>query len=117
MILQACFYFKKSSKAYGNLKQFKRSTPDLDNLMKTLLDGLKGVIYIDDASVVCFRDVRKYDAHKDQVKIDLSWHAVDSRNTCLTKSSSSKSCLDGPLLKRKRKRKRVDDAKTLGLKG
>lgn len=49
-----------------------RSRPDVDNLLKTVLDALTGVIYDDDSQVVCVTGRKLYGA-EDMTKIRVEW--------------------------------------------
>lgn len=54
--LSVSFYFTRpKSKTYKkkkNLLEFKTTKPDLDNLIKIIMDSLSGIIYRDDAQIV-----------------------------------------------------------------
>ena len=50
------FHFDNSSKQFTvpqNAPHFRTGTPDLDNLIKLVLDALEGIFYKNDSSIVC----------------------------------------------------------------
>ncbi len=54
---------------------FPQSKPDLDNIEKAVLDGLNGIVFIDDAQVTDVEKSKRYDANP---RIDLVFRQVQS---------------------------------------
>jgi Holliday junction resolvase RusA-like endonuclease len=56
-------YSKKAKEAayWGDLKHTKR--PDIDNLMKSILDGMNDIVYFDDAQIVHLTSYKQYAEH------------------------------------------------------
>lgn len=52
---------------------FRAKKPDLDNLVKTFLDGLEGLVFESDASIVAFESISKVEGPEAQIYIELSW--------------------------------------------
>lgn len=61
------FYFKGIKRKQGKPKMTK---PDIDNLVKAILDGLNGIAYYDDLQVTSI-NASKYWADKDYIKLKL----------------------------------------------
>jgi Holliday junction resolvase RusA-like endonuclease len=47
-------------KSISKKKVWREVTPDLDNYVKAVMDALKGVIYKDDARIVCLTTAKVY---------------------------------------------------------
>lgn len=52
---------------------YKTSRPDLDNLLKPLLDGMRGLIYHDDARIVGFQSIIKHWDYGAHIEIVIDW--------------------------------------------
>ena len=65
-------YSKKDKEAAKEGKLAKLTRPDIDNLIKLVLDGLNGIAYVDDNQVVELRSRKIYSKDgKDKVKIEV----------------------------------------------
>lgn len=49
--------------------------PDLDNLVKAILDGMNGTVYLDDSAIVSKRVEKRYDS-RPRVEIALLWRSM-----------------------------------------
>lgn len=58
-------------------KLYPTSKPDIDNIIKSLKDGMNGIVYRDDSQVVDIRAKKRY-AENPLVKID----AIDAKMFC-----------------------------------
>lgn len=47
------------------------SRPDLDNLIKAILDGMNGVVFEDDAAVAMLIASKKYDSGEERVEVQI----------------------------------------------
>lgn len=54
------------------------SKPDLDNLVKSLQDGLNGVVYADDSMIAEKRAAKRY-GENPRVDLVLSWRSIPER--------------------------------------
>jgi len=61
---------KSWSKKKKESAKWHKSKPDIDNLIKSVLDGLNGVAFIDDAQVACIQAIKQY-ASFTGVKIEI----------------------------------------------
>ena len=61
---------KSWSKKKKELARWHKSKPDIDNLIKSVLDGLNGIAYTDDAQVVMIQARKQY-ATENGVKIEI----------------------------------------------
>lgn len=53
--------FSKAKRKLANEgKIYPIAKPDIDNYVKSVLDGLNGVLFIDDKQIVDFRAIKKY---------------------------------------------------------
>jgi len=77
--LIACFYLpiprswskkRQVAAAAGTIRP--TSKPDLDNLIKSITDGLNGVVYQDDAAIVETRNAKFYGADP-RIEVTLIW--------------------------------------------
>lgn len=69
LLLSAVFYFARPEGHYGtgrnagtlkgSAPHFKTTAPDLDKLLRTLKDGLEGIIYKNDAQVSKYGELEK----------------------------------------------------------
>lgn len=57
--LSACFLIAKPKRWYPGMEPASSYYGDIDNLLKTLKDGLNGTLYRDDGQVICYGSVRK----------------------------------------------------------
>jgi len=60
-----CAYFQHKTKI-----GYHTSRPDLDNIIKIILDGLNGVVFKDDASVVSIVAMKQYGEERVEVMVD-----------------------------------------------
>lgn len=77
IVLEVAFFYEPP-KSWSKIKRAsamltpKVSRPDVDNLVKTVMDGLNGVAWVDD-SQVCYIKAMKYYAEADKTSIKVSW--------------------------------------------
>lgn len=62
--MQVACYFKLPKKTDRKVGDWCTNTSDLDNLMKSICDGLNGVAYLDDKQVVELFGQKKYGAEE-----------------------------------------------------
>lgn len=67
IMVQMDFYFKHPQKHYdkdGRLRfdaaTHKQTTPDIDNLIKFVMDALNGIFWLDDSRIVSIRATKLY---------------------------------------------------------
>lgn len=66
------FYFKKFKKSKRDLHPlYFNSNPDIDNLAKSVLDGVKGVVIKDD-DIICQLHLFKYFSDQDYMIVQIS---------------------------------------------
>lgn len=64
---------KQAAALAGSLRPVGR--PDLDNLVKSITDGMNGVVYRDDALIVETHSAKRY-AIRPRVEVTLHWGAL-----------------------------------------
>ena len=64
----------KGIKYSGRGSMYKKTTPDLDNLVKAVKDAMQGIIYQNDARIVELSASKKYDYA--DIETDGKYHAV-----------------------------------------
>lgn len=62
---------KKRQELIDNKWNNNHSLGDLDNLIKSVLDGLNNIAYIDDTQIVKFGEMEKIYAEEDKVEITI----------------------------------------------
>ena len=50
--------------------------PDLDNLIKAFMDCLEDIIFVNDAQIVHYKEVKKVIASSDGIDIRMSWSPI-----------------------------------------
>ena len=69
-------YTKKDKKAIEDgYKQFI-SKPDIDNLIKSILDGLNGIAYEDDSQIVKVNATKKYTFQEERAEIEVKEYKI-----------------------------------------
>ena len=64
-------FFYARPKVCSKAKVLKDSKPDLDNLVKGVLDALNGICYDDDSQIVDLRAAKRYD-EDDTIILDIT---------------------------------------------
>lgn len=67
--VQMCFTFQRPKKPKKGSTDFVTKRPDIDNLMKAVLDGVNGVIFEDDRQVCEVKASKVFD---DRSRVDVS---------------------------------------------
>jgi|SRR5690625_4121308 len=63
-------YSKKRLRAIELKEELFTKKPDADNLAKTVLDGMNGIMYVDDAQIIGLT-IGKHYGHKDYVDVKI----------------------------------------------
>lgn len=64
-------FFYSRPKVSSKSRVLKDSKPDLDNLVKAVLDALNGICYDDDSQIVDLRAAKRYD-EDDSIILDIT---------------------------------------------
>ena len=66
--IEITFFMKKSLKSKD---RYVQKRPDIDNLIKTVLDGLNNVAYKDDKQVYCIKAVKQWGEPSTKVMLEV----------------------------------------------